>query len=712
MRTHATAQFTARLGIGLLAALALAQVQPVRWNAQYTEIYFDNIENGATALNNAGASVVTDPALVLAGHASIRLKNFGGVTTNPAVVPLSGNTTYIVEFKYHILNYGSSDGVLGVWLFPAGDDNQQHGIPASGMNKSTPASGTFSAGALTADAAQYVFSIYSASPDSDVVIDDIRVLRQDAEQQTRRHLLLLPRNFTVSASREILHGGTSGHAQGHVATPILCGPDRKPLGVQRCHCRTMGVSQSRSSFNSPAAPVELQSRNLPYRMSSEQDAVQPPEFGANVSLLYSIFQGIPDDWYIKETTGNYAVEDEYPALKFLNISPFGPVIGGQTYFSYLLSWLGGKVFPSGVWDGVFFDNLFAEANIHIRNLSNPALLDFDYNRNGIRDETPASMSDMTRGAVTGLLQQLGAANGDLQLVMGNAGALPELSLAPYVNGYTLECATDLWNAGPSPPSPAAWRGVFDAYRAMQARSRSPRINVFEACGGQSRRDDGSYLAPTADDLRTHRLALGTTLLSDGFYSFDLHDNTTVPLWYDEYSVDAKGNAVEDRTKKGYLGAALTDAVELTDSGSVMLQESFEGAILPPAFRANPASAVSISNGALIISNPNHTQNGSVGISTNPSTLRIDPGTYLLTFDWKVLETLDHPLTFNVRGSRQLDGFGVPWVVTGDFGTVHFPFLISTSDAWSISISMSGGGKGRYRQCSRGQGWRWPVAAGF
>ena len=184
MRTRAAAQFTARLGITLLAALASAQVQPVRWNAQYTEIYFDNIENGATGLNNAGASVVTDPALVLAGHASIRLKNNGGVTTNPAVVPLSGNATYIVEFKYHILNYGSSDLVLGVWLFPAGDANPQHGIPASNMSKSAAATGTFSGGAQTTNASQFIFSIYSASPDSDVVIDDIKVLRQDTAQRT------------------------------------------------------------------------------------------------------------------------------------------------------------------------------------------------------------------------------------------------------------------------------------------------------------------------------------------------------------------------------------------------------------------------------------------------------------------------------------------------------------------------------------------------
>ena len=114
-----------RIAAGLFLATwvtaALGQsTQPVRWEARYTQIYSEGtaptLDPGLQLQN--GASVATDPALVLPGSVSIRLKNYGGVTTNPAVVPISGNATYIVEFNYHILNYGSSDVVLGVWLFP------------------------------------------------------------------------------------------------------------------------------------------------------------------------------------------------------------------------------------------------------------------------------------------------------------------------------------------------------------------------------------------------------------------------------------------------------------------------------------------------------------------------------------------------------------------------------------------------------------------
>ena len=161
---------------------------------------------------------------------------------------------------------------------------------------------------------------------------------------------------------------------------------------------------------------------LPYRISEEQEQdVMPPPF-AQVSLTYPFFQGIQNDWYVKDAAGNFTTEDNYARLRFMNISPFCPLVSCRTFVSYLLAWLNEKVFPSGVWDGVFLDNFFAEANIHLSNLNNPALFNFDWNRNGIRDETPASTNDMTRSAAVSMLQQFRAANGDQQVLVGNAGS--------------------------------------------------------------------------------------------------------------------------------------------------------------------------------------------------------------------------------------------------------------------------------------------------
>jgi len=684
----------------IIATPAFAQNQLVRWHAQYAQIYSQPAAVPSSALGPAlqlqtGGVVVTDTSLTLAGsQATIRLKAYGTVATVPAVFPLSANTTYIVEFQYRILNYGTSDLVLGVGLKPLGDNAIQHWIPAGNMFRSAPSAGTFSAGALTGNATTYSLTISanSANADSDVLINQIKIYRQESAQTTTPPSTWVAlENLPFPRLGKYYIGGTAWPRSGE--QPLQHSVDEVESRLAFYDVISGLVLDSQTS--DPASIRRLRQLNpraviLPYRMSGEQDAVPAPLYG-NISLLYSIFQSIPGDWYVKETTGNYATEDGYDALKFLNISSYCPVVGGQTYYSSLLSWLSGTVFPSGVWDGVFFDNLFSEANVHIKNLSNPALLDFDYERDGMRDETPASISDMTRGAVLGLLQQFRAANGDLQLVVSNQGALPALSLAPYVNGATMECASDQWN--PLQPSTGRWRNVLDAYRAMQTNSRRPRITIMEACGDPSRREDNSYVSPTANDLRTHRFALGTTLLADGFYSFDLHNNTTVPLWYDEYSVDEIGNAVEDRSKKGYLGAASTDALELTDGGSVIFQPALSGTSLPASLSANPASAVTVSNGALILSNPDHSQNIRFEVTTDPALVPLSAGSsYLLTFDATILETLDQPLGYRVFSSKTLDGYGVPWRVAGDTGTIHFPFVISAADRWRIGINISGGGK--------------------
>jgi hypothetical protein len=323
---------------------------------------------------------------------------------------------------------------------------------------------------------------------------------------------------------------------------------------------------------------------LPYRISEEQEPITAPQF-SDISLKYKFFQGIPDDWYVRDTAGKFVEDKDFPGFRFLNISPFSPVVNGQTFYPYLLSWLNGKVLPSGLWDGVFLDAFWAKANFEIPNLNNPALFDFDYKRDAVRNETPASTSDMTRRAVLGMLQQFRAANGDLQLVIGNGGFLPELAMAPYMNGSLMECANYAWNGfDPSRGSVGSWRGSFEEYRTMQATARRPRTTIVEACGPQYGSDPSYTLSPTTDDYRAHRLTLGTTLLADGLYIFDLHAGFTVPLWYDEYSVDAQGNAIEDPKKKGYLGAALTDAVEVAEPGSIILQESFNGSALPSTVR--------------------------------------------------------------------------------------------------------------------------------
>ena len=101
-----------------------------------------------------------------------------------------------------------------------------------------------------------------------------------------------------------------------------------------------------------------------------------PLSSAQCQFTLLLLQGIPDDWYVKETTGN---PPSRTSIRLSVPEHFAVWPGcGWADLCLPICWRGWReVLPSGLWDGVFFDNFFAEANIHIRNLSNPALLDFD-----------------------------------------------------------------------------------------------------------------------------------------------------------------------------------------------------------------------------------------------------------------------------------------------------------------------------------------------
>jgi hypothetical protein len=657
-----------------------------------------------------GALVTTDPALVLAGNASLRLTNYGTVATNPSVWQLSGNTTYLVQFQYRILNPGSGGQVLNMWFQPAGSAwSLQSSVYTAAPLMNAPSTGTFSAGALTGAAGSWTLYV-SATSDSDVVVDSIAILRQDAGSSaavpsawSKLGRLPYPRLGKYMLGTTFSQAQSGGLAEG---PPYRISVNQVESALAFSDVMVGIEADSQTEY--PDSIYRLRQLNpnaaiLPYRIAEEQSVNISAPTTADTDLDYLFLEGVADAWYLRASTGNYVSDPDYPSIRKMNISPYCPPANGQTYFGYLLNWLNGAVFPSGVWDGVFFDNLFARVNPHIPNYDNPALIDTDYNLNGIRDETPAWDNDMTRTAAIGMLQQLGSATGNMQLVVGNAGPMPELNLAPYVNGYVFECMNTNWNASNSPNwSPAAWRTGLEAYLAMQANTQSPHIDVLEACGPYTVTPGSGYTVPTASDLQNHRLTMGTALLSDGFYDFALHGSLSAPLWMDEFSVDSSGTAVEDTTKKGYLGLALTAATELTGPGTVVLQEGFENGVIPSSFVANPPGAVSITqtpgqvidgNASLVLSNPVYTQTGYVAVTTNSSAIPLAAGnTYLMAFDWRILETLDNVAMADIFGNGQtLDYAIVPGVVTGDSGTMWFPVTIPSAGDWVFRISILNGG---------------------
>jgi len=704
----------------ILSSLAAQNAggQPVHYQAVYTRIYADDVEAGKTGNVGPGlqlirsASVTTDPSLVISGKASIHMPPNSEVITNSAVVNMAPNTVYIVEFQYRILNPGSSANILTFLMLPVGATEVSQGVEVSGMLENAEQSGTFSTGALTAQDASWYFSILTTA-DSEVVIDNISILSGQTVQFTTpppsfvnlttvpfprlgKYMFWTPAQIAQSAPGE--------------GVPYYYTQQQVENGLAFSDVVVGLYSQNQSAY--PASLRRLRQLNptivmAPYRDSEEQAAwspnPQPPTNDQTFMPDYEFTKQVAKAWYGLDSKGNFLIQPEWGAY-LMNLSDDCPVVNGQAFLTSLAAWYQQTIFPSGQWDSTYFDILFAEIQSYMAYSNNPTVWDFDWALSGVLDnKTKAQTTEMIRGAMQGFLKNLRAQVGGEELLTGNAGPMPELSLAPYVNGYLSECFNQNW--GTTGTSQAGWRNYFDVYRALQAATMTPSVNILEGCSGTI------HLTPTATDLQEHRMSLGTALLGDGFYSFDLYNGLSAPYWFDEYSVDSTGTAVEDLSKKGYLGQALGDAVELASPVAGVLQASFATGI-PASFTYDPTQ-VSAQNGWMVLTNTNHSQFQYTIASIGSSYLPLTPGkTYFLSFDWKILSTLD--AGFWVGAAT--NAYALPGVVTGDSGTAHIPFTTPASGSWTVNWALDGAGQAAITNVQVSDGgfgpWRRDFENGF
>ncbi|HKW98119.1 MAG TPA: putative glycoside hydrolase [Bryobacteraceae bacterium] len=671
--------------------------QPVHYQAVYTRIYADDVEAGKTGNIGRGlqlirgAGVTTDPTLVIGGKASIHMPPNSEVITNSTTVNMAGNTVYIVDFRYRILNRGSAANILTFLMLPVGAVNLSQGVEVPGMLKNAEQSGTFSTGALTAKDASWYFSIIT-SADSEVVIDNISVFRGQTIQFTTP-----PASFVNLTAAPFPRLGKC-----MFWTPSQVAQLAPGEGVPYLY--TQQQVEDRLAFNDvvtclyahnqsvyPASLRRLRQLNpgivmAPYRDSEEQGAWSPnpppPTNDQTFMPDYEFTKQVAEAWYGRDSKGNFLIQPAWKSY-LMNLSDDCPVVNGQTFLTSLAAWYQQMIFPSGQWDSTYFDILFAGIQGYMAYSNDPAVWDFDWALSGVLDnKTKAQTTEMIRAAMQGFLKNLRNQIGGEELLTGNAGPFPELSLAPYLNGYLSECVNNNWSAG---KSQAGWRNYFDTYRALQAATVVPRINIVEGCGGVL--VNAPHATPSAAELQDHRLSMGTALLDDGFYTFDLYNSLNAPLWMDEYSVDGTGTAVEDRSKKGYLGRALGDAVELASPVIGVLQTNFNTGI-PGSFKYDPTQ-VSAQNGWMVMTNTNHAQPVYTIVSIDSSHLPLSPGkTYFVSFDWRIVTTLDAGM-FIGAGT---DSFRLPGTVTGDSGTAQFPLTPPASGSWAFTWALDGAGQ--------------------
>ncbi len=513
-----------------------------------------------SGLQLQNATVTTDPSQVISGKGSVLLNNGGGFVTNPTKVPLAGNTVYTIKFDYRITSRGNSDALFSAWLQPEGTTDPLLQVTLPPMLKNAAVSGTFSTGARTADASSYVLKVVN-QPSVSLVIDNIIIYRLD----------VVPQNTAPPAWNRLLTapyprlGTYLGGRSDYISRFSFAELTPFYYSVEQIERRTafgdiiIGLGPVNQTQN-PDSIQRIRALNpnaviLPSESMVGQYELGPP-FAHNADPDYDLARSIPKEWKAADTKGNVIYSVGYPGLFWMDVSDFVPNVNGQTWRTALNNFVTTQVFPSGLWDGIHLYNMEGNFPQDMKTFDDPALFDYDLNRNG-QSATPAAVTEAIRSGMMTMVKQLVASADGVQLVFGHA-ADPQFAFAPLLNAFLFEFFNGKWNAAGAPPassSPAGWRKQFDSYQRVQATLRVPQV-FFVLAQGTDAADENvattshSYLVPKPEDFPKHRLAMGTALLGNGFYQYQLRGQLDAPYWFDEYSVGTDGAAAEDRAKKG------------------------------------------------------------------------------------------------------------------------------------------------------------------
>lgn len=203
-----------------------------------------------------------------------------------------------------------------------------------------------------------------------------------------------------------------------------------------------------------------------------------------------------EEWYLKNTHGEYL--NFYPKTRMINVTTAWKK-ELPTFMTQLI-----KKNPNH-WDGIFYDNCF-------NNISwvDPKI---DLNRDGAADNWEHADRSWKKGMET-MMQQTRQRNRDAVILCNSNG-----DFYTNINGRLIEAFPSAFDGG--------WSGAMAKYEAVLNQARDPRIVIVNTVANSS--DSTNY--------RLMRYNLTSTLMADGFSSFDQSVNAHNSLWwYDEYSI--------------------------------------------------------------------------------------------------------------------------------------------------------------------------------
>ncbi len=231
----------------------------------------------------------------------------------------------------------------------------------------------------------------------------------------------------------------------------------------------------------------------------------PSSPGAKLAAL------VQESWFLARADGSRI--QWWPGSWMMNATDKCPIVNGRQWNDILGEFIRDQVMSTGVWDGVFLDSAYAE----VTPFSGTGV---DIDRNGIAD--PAKDVDQAwRRGMTELIRKVREVNPNI-LILNNSSAV----YADLTNGVLFE---NFPRGG--------WAWPFSELRTALSKNTAPKISAINTNTNNQEKPN---------DFRLMRYGLTTTLVADGYFSFDAGDSGHHRTWwYDEYDAPigaARGNA--------------------------------------------------------------------------------------------------------------------------------------------------------------------------
>jgi len=210
-----------------------------------------------------------------------------------------------------------------------------------------------------------------------------------------------------------------------------------------------------------------------------------------------------EDWYLHNTQKQRI--SFWPGTYTLNITQ------EEFWPEKLVSLVENKILKQKIWDGIFYDNLNARVSWLDANI--------DLNSDG-QSESSWQINQAWKQGALKILKNTQAIEKDFILI-GNSAS--DSDLHSYLNGRMFETFPTPWEGA------GQWADSMRLYlEILPEKNLQPQVYILNT---------NTENSGVMDNYRKMRFGLTSTLLGDGFFSFDYGDQAHSQLWwYDEYNV--------------------------------------------------------------------------------------------------------------------------------------------------------------------------------